>query len=183
MIPRSWLGLALAAAAATAWAAPAWAQQAAPARTAEEFAAILAPKPGTRGLKAGALKAGGETEPGVPGSGVVPDLAIRFGFASADLLPDAEAVLDELARTMNRDELRARRFEVGGHTDARGDARYNEGLSRRRAESVVAYLTGRGGVGSKRLAAIGYGEGRLADWDRPEAGVNRRVEVRTVHAD
>ena len=47
--------------------------------------------------------------------------------------------------------------EIGSHTDARGSDRYNQQLSQRRAQAVVAYLQERG-VGENRLTYFGYGE-------------------------
>jgi outer membrane protein OmpA-like peptidoglycan-associated protein len=180
VVPRLLLGLAFA---GIAWAAPASAQQADPAAggglglSADEFAAILAP---TTRIRTRSLVAGEGVEPGEPGSGVVPDLKIQFGSNSADLSPDARATLDALAEAMNREELRELRFEVAGHTDAKGSDKYNQELSRRRAASVVGYLAEDRGVGGGRLRAVGYGESRLVDPANPNSGANRRVEVRTI---
>jgi OmpA-OmpF porin, OOP family len=99
---------------------------------------------------------------------------------SDELTPEARAQLDELARALGRDELRAYRFAIAGHTDAAGGEGYNEALSRRRAVSVVSYLARAHGIPAERLAAIGYGETQLADPQDPTSGRNRRVEVRTV---
>ena len=72
-------------------------------------------------------------------------------------------------------------IEIGGHTDDRGSALYNERLSQARAESVRQYLIGRN-VSADQLTAKGYGASQpLADNDT-EAGraENRRVEFRIV---
>ena len=47
--------------------------------------------------------------------------------------------------------------EVGGYTDSVGRAEYNQKLSERRANAVMAYLVKKG-VDPKRLIAKGYGE-------------------------
>ena len=47
--------------------------------------------------------------------------------------------------------------EMGSHTDRWGSDKYNEGLSNRRAKSVVDYLV-TAGIDSRRLTWKGYGE-------------------------
>jgi outer membrane protein OmpA-like peptidoglycan-associated protein len=174
VVSRLALGLALAA--GLAWTAPASAQQAAePVATADEFATILAPRLRTRSLVAGE-----GAEPGTPGSGVVPDLKIQFASNSADLTSGARDTLDALGEAMNREELQGLRFEIAGHTDAKGSDKHNEELSRRRAASVASYLAQDKGVGGDRLRAVGYGETKPIDRDDPNNGANRRVEVRTL---
>lgn len=70
------------------------------------------------------------------------------------------------------------KVRVEGHTDSRGDAAYNLGLSAARAASVQAYLVAHG-VAADRLVAEGFGESRPldpADSDTAYAR-NRRVEL------
>lgn len=147
---------------------------ASPAFGADELSAILTP------LRTRGLTAGTGIDPGAPGSGVVPDLKINFGFDSAELTPEARSQLDELARAMKSEPLRTFAFEIGGHTDAAGSEVYNEWLSQQRADSVATYLSEEHGIEAERLQALGHGERQLADWDNPMSGVNRRVEVRTL---
>ena len=150
-----------------------------PAFTADQLTAVLNPaaKPRTRSLTAGA----GPVEPGAPGSGVLPDLKVQFNFNSAELTSGSKATLDELGRALQRDELRTLRFEIGGHTDAKGSDRMNEELSRKRAMAVTSYLEKGFGIDRSRLAPKGYGEKRLADPSDPISWINRRVEVRTIN--
>jgi outer membrane protein OmpA-like peptidoglycan-associated protein len=185
---RFWLGLGLA---ASLWAAPTLGQETAPGYSADELAAILMRDADptfnadelaailnpvrTRGLTAGT-----GIQPGSPGSGVVPDLKVRFGFDSAELEPSARAQLDEFGRALQTDTLRSYRFQIAGHTDAAGSDQYNERLSQQRASAVASYLTDRHGVTTDRLQALGLGERELADPQNPSDGVNRRVEVRTL---
>lgn len=186
MTMRFWLGLGLA---ASMLAAPAFGQDSSyseddpaamleraptPEFGADDLAVILNPMR-TRGLTAGT-----GIEPGAPGSGVVPDLKITFGFDSADLTDQARAQLDELARAMKSEPLRTFRFRIGGHTDAAGSESYNEWLSGERAASVARYLAEEHGIESERLEPIGFGERELADLEDPLSGINRRVEVRTL---
>jgi outer membrane protein OmpA-like peptidoglycan-associated protein len=67
--------------------------------------------------------------------------------------------------------------EIEGHTDSEGTPERNQGLSDRRAKSVVDYLE-RNGVEAKKVTAVGYGETRpLVPNDTPEnRAKNRRIE-------
>lgn len=151
---------------------------AAAAYSADELVAILTPAPGRQSGRRG-LKPGAGPAPGAPGSGVVPDLRVAFDFNSARITPGGRAQLDELGRAMRHGQLRSRRFVVSGHTDAVGEATFNERLSWLRAEAVVGYLQERFRIEALRLEPAGFGERALLDPSAPTAGVNRRVEVRT----
>ncbi len=69
-------------------------------------------------------------------------------------------------------------YVIEGHTDDRGGATFNQGLSGKRAASVKKWLTEHG-VDGKALKTIGYGQSRPAMPSDSEAGraANRRVEV------
>jgi outer membrane protein OmpA-like peptidoglycan-associated protein len=69
------------------------------------------------------------------------------------------------------------RCAVEGHTDDTGPVEWNQKLSMLRAESVIEFLTSRGGVDPKRLVPIGHGEktpwtSNETPWGRAK---NRRV--------
>jgi outer membrane protein OmpA-like peptidoglycan-associated protein len=68
---------------------------------------------------------------------------------------------------------------VAGHTDNVGGDRYNYELSKRRAESIAAYLTAQGKLEPTRIMVVGYGEGAPVADNQSEAGraKNRRVEI------
>ncbi len=68
---------------------------------------------------------------------------------------------------------------IEGHTDNVGDAQYNLGLSKRRAEAVVKYLEENYGIDGSRLEAKGYGMSRpVADNSSNEGRQrNRRIEA------
>lgn len=70
--------------------------------------------------------------------------------------------------------------EIGGHSDSRGAAEYNQFLSQRRAEAVANRLTGPLGIAKDRVTAVGYGETQPIASNDTEAGRadNRRVEAR-----
>ena len=102
---------------------------------------------------------------------------ILFHTDSAELRSESIAVLNATADTLNANT--GVNVEIAGHTDAQGDATYNQGLSQRRAEAVRSYLTSRG-VNASRLSASGYGESQpVADNSTSEGRAqNRRVELR-----
>ena len=73
------------------------------------------------------------------------------------------------------------KLEIQGHTDNRGAADYNQGLSENRAKAVMGYLVARG-IASNRLTARGYGFSKPATSNATAAGraQNRRVELKPV---
>ena len=71
------------------------------------------------------------------------------------------------------------RLELAGHTDSIGNPANNQALSQKRAESVYAYLTGKG-IAANRLKAVGYGDTQPVESNDTEEGrkKNRRTEAR-----
>ena len=82
---------------------------------------------------------------------------IFYDFDKATLRPESTTALDELVRLLNENPNIT--IELSAHTDYKGSDEYNEGLSQRRAESVVNYLIEHG-IPSDRLTPRGYGEGK-----------------------
>ncbi len=80
---------------------------------------------------------------------------INFATDSAEILPQSEALLTEIADVLIR-HPEIRRVEIQGHTDNRGRRRHNLELSQRRAEAVRRWLVEHG-VEPGRLEAKGYG--------------------------
>jgi outer membrane protein OmpA-like peptidoglycan-associated protein len=106
---------------------------------------------------------------------------VNFDFDRAEIRPDAAVILDEAASLL-QDALRdcpSRSVSVDGYTDAVGADAYNQGLSERRANSVMDYLAGQG-VSSSRLSAKGFGESSPIATNETAEGraLNRRVELR-----
>ncbi|HTP63819.1 MAG TPA: OmpA family protein [Geobacteraceae bacterium] len=68
---------------------------------------------------------------------------------------------------------------IDGHTDNVGTAKYNVGLSMRRANSVVKMLVDKYGIDSSRLTANGYGETKPIASNKTKEGrqKNRRIEA------
>jgi OmpA-OmpF porin, OOP family len=100
---------------------------------------------------------------------------IEFETSKSVITPAGKATLDEvygaLAASPNT------RFEIGGHTDSRGNAAANQALSQARAEAVLAYLTSRG-LEAGRFTTRGYGADKPVADNGSSAGRarNRRIE-------
>lgn len=103
-------------------------------------------------------------------------LQIQFDFNSANIRPESQQALVNLALALKSAELQASSFAVEGHTDAKGTADYNLRLSEQRAQAVKAFLAQQG-VQDKRLSASGKGATQLANAAQPYAPENRRVRI------
>jgi OOP family OmpA-OmpF porin len=104
---------------------------------------------------------------------------IYFDTDKATLKPESEATLQQvLGLLKGKPDLR---IEIGGHTDSQASDTYNADLSKRRAQSVVKWLTDKG-INASRLTAEGFGESRpVADNDSAAGrALNRRVEIRDL---
>jgi chemotaxis protein MotB len=103
-----------------------------------------------------------------------------FATASAELTPDARAVLGRVASALRST---ATHLRVEGHTDdiplTGGRYGTNWELSTARASAVVLFLVSEGAFPPDRLAAAGYGEFRpRVPNDTPEhRALNRRVDL------
>ncbi len=107
---------------------------------------------------------------------------VYFRTGSHKLQKRSFALLDNVASVLNNHpEISLVRVE--GHTDSVGKLKYNMGLSRRRAATVVRYLVGRGKVSKDRLVSEGFGPTRPVVPDartKEELAQNRRVEFHIV---
>jgi OOP family OmpA-OmpF porin len=119
----------------------------------------------------------GQPQPPSPAPSV--SLSVNFATNSATLTPDDKAVLDNLGKALNDQQLAAYRFRIEGHTDTVGSRDYNKALSDRRAEAVVDYLAANFHVDRARLQAIGMGKDGLLipTPDQTPEPRNRRVLV------
>ncbi|WP_295399490.1 OmpA family protein [uncultured Thiocystis sp.] len=101
---------------------------------------------------------------------------IEFTFDSDRLTSAARRQLDNIAAVLTDPLFRGLVIRIEGHTDAKGSADYNLDLSARRARSVQDYLATGHAIDRERIPAAGRGESDPFDTNRPEAGINRRVE-------
>ena len=107
---------------------------------------------------------------------------VYFETNKATIKSRSNKLLDNVAAVMNKHpEIKGIRVE--GHTDDKGDDAYNKDLSQKRAESVRAYLVGKG-VAEGRLQAVGFGEEKPIEPNTSSKGraANRRVEFNIVDA-
>ncbi len=104
------------------------------------------------------------------------DSGILFDVDKSDLRPEAKKNLTELARILNKYDDTI--ILIEGHTDSTGSEDYNLALSKRRAESVSAYLATQN-VGPSRFTVVGYGEVQPVASNETVDGrqLNRRVEL------
>jgi outer membrane protein OmpA-like peptidoglycan-associated protein len=102
---------------------------------------------------------------------------IHFDTNSADIKPESEPTLQEIAKLLRNDA--ALKLYVVGHTDSVGGYEYNIGLSQRRADSVTKALAARHGIAAARLKGAGVGLlAPVAPNDTEEGRAkNRRVEL------
>jgi len=102
---------------------------------------------------------------------------IHFDTGKADVKPESEATLKEIAKLLQKNAQL--KLYVVGHTDNVGTLAANTELSQRRAEAVLKILTSKFGVAASRLQAAGDGPtAPVASNDSEEGRAkNRRVEL------
>ena len=112
----------------------------------------------------------------VPAPAAARSYLVFFDWDKATLTDRARAIVKEAADNSTR--VQYTRIEVNGYTDTSGTARYNQGLSERRARAVAGELI-RDGVAQNSIDIRGLGETKLLVATGP--GVrepqNRRVEI------
>lgn len=99
-----------------------------------------------------------------------------FETNKADLSDESIVELSNVIKLLNDNPTL--HIEIQGHTDNRGSKAYNQGLSERRAKSVVDYLI-QHGIAPERLTSKGYGLTKPIATNKTEAGraENRRTEL------
>jgi len=138
-----------------------------------EVASILeAPK--TRSIKTRSLRLLDPAPAEVPTALALP---IRFGFDSAQVLPESMPALEAVASGIKLAGPDAR-ILIEGHTDAVGSDAYNLTLSEKRALAVKTYLVLQHGITADHLRTLGLGKSALIAPEKPLAPENRRVQFR-----
>jgi OOP family OmpA-OmpF porin len=105
---------------------------------------------------------------------------IHFGTNTAEIKPDGQQLLDEVADVLVKNPG-VRRVRVEGHTDNRGDANHNLELSKARAAAVVAYLV-KEGIAPARLESEGFGASQplVPNLTAANRAKNRRVTFKIL---
>ena len=104
-------------------------------------------------------------------------MRVQFAYDSDELENEAILSLRALGAALRDPRLAEYKFEIIGHTDAKGSDDYNLELSKRRAAAVVDHLVFFHNVDPDRLVAIGMGEQDPVNPSDPDAAENRRVEI------
>jgi len=110
----------------------------------------------------------------------IADVSVTFGFDKSVLTAADKKMLDDFAAGLT--EKRAYILAVTGGTDSTGDANYNYGLSQRRADAVVNYLSTKYNVAPHKFYLIGIGKDQEVASNNTSEGraKNRRVEVKLM---
>jgi outer membrane protein OmpA-like peptidoglycan-associated protein len=100
---------------------------------------------------------------------------LEFATGKAELRNSSKPILDQVAAIAARCPGT---LHIDGHTDNRGSAELNKGLSQARADAVKAALVQRT-VDANRLIAKGYGPDKPKADNNNDAGraLNRRIEI------
>ena len=112
----------------------------------------------------------------VPASPVSRSYLVFFDWDKATLTDRARQIVSEAAA--NSTKVQYTQLEVNGYTDTSGSAKYNQGLSVRRAQAVAAELV-KDGVPKSAIAIQGFGETHLLvpTGEGVREPQNRRVEI------
>lgn len=104
---------------------------------------------------------------------------IFFDVGRYDLVGKSRTELTRLAQFLKTNPTVS--VEISGHTDDQGDATANLLLSKKRAQTVVAYLT-EAGIEAGRIRATGFGKTKplLPNTSEENRRLNRRIEWRVL---
>lgn len=118
-----------------------------------------------------------EMQKSISTSGKVALYGIYFDFNKATLKPESAPTLTEMS-TLLKNEPNLKVLVVG-HTDNVGTFEFNEDLSKRRAQAVVAELASKHGIDASRLTPLGASFMAPVTTNSTEEGraLNRRVEL------
>ncbi|MHA7774821.1 OmpA family protein [Roseibium sp. M-1] len=105
------------------------------------------------------------------------NVEITFHFDSANIAPESYETVGLIADALHTPYLAGQTFFIVGHTDAKGTREYNLELSIKRAQAVREALVTTFRVPGDHLFAVGLGEEQLRDPAKPDAAVNRRVQL------
>lgn len=118
-----------------------------------------------------------EMDKQISANGKVALYAIYFDFDKADVKPESDQALAEIAKLLQARTVL--KVLVVGHTDTMGGFESNRTLSQRRADAIVASLVGKHRIDKQRLFPVGVSFASPVATNTTEEGraKNRRVEV------
>lgn len=104
---------------------------------------------------------------------------IFFKRLGTDITDESYKVVEQIAKILKNNP--SVKIEIGGHTDAKGEADVNQWISLQRAKSVKKELE-KLGIAEDRITAVGYGESQpLVPNDKNGySSENRRVEFKII---
>ncbi len=110
---------------------------------------------------------------------------LTFGYDSADVSNEGRIELDKIAEALKKflgKDTETSNFTIEGHTDPTGTPEYNQKLSERRAEAVMAWFVANMNVPPRNVKTVGYGSTRPAegvplDGTIEEMQGHRRTEI------
>jgi outer membrane protein OmpA-like peptidoglycan-associated protein len=138
---------------------------------ADEFIKIWAPP-----VKSGTRLKGSYEDKAQPPVASLGETQLPFTTNSAQLMPQAEKQVHEIAAAMLSPQLSEMTFTIVGHADPRGGERHNQILSEKRAQAVRQFLVGLG-VPIERIKAQGFGEKYAMGSDDATWAIDRRVDI------
>lgn len=110
---------------------------------------------------------------------------LYYAYGDAQVDDAGKKVLDKVIKIMKDNPEIS--IELSSHTDSRSSDEFNMQLSKKRAQSAIAYIASNG-INKKRLTAIGYGETKLKNkcgndvtCTEEEHAVNRRTEFKVIN--
>ncbi len=104
---------------------------------------------------------------------------IFFDFDKAVIRKESDKELKKILAFLT--QYKELKVEVSGHTDDKGNDKYNQKLSEKRGNAVVKYLVKKG-INKSRLVAKGYGEAKPVAPNTSDEGrqLNRRTELKIL---
>lgn len=110
---------------------------------------------------------------------------VMFVYESTQIIDKSEAELAKIVAYLKANP--EQKILISGHTDSRGDDKYNQWLSSARANAIRNYLDEQG-IDFHRMKTIGYGESKpIAENTNPDGSdnpegrqLNRRVEFKII---
>jgi outer membrane protein OmpA-like peptidoglycan-associated protein len=114
------------------------------------------------------------------GSGQGVNLNIEFDVNSAKIRNHSIPLVQELGKALVSLKPNGKTLLINGHTDSDGSKKYNLKLSKKRAESVKAYLVKHYNLKGLTIRTTGYGESTpiAPNKGKENKQKNRRVEVK-----